>query len=439
MSTVGRYREQLGSAQTTHVGQRWLHQNGTQLQTATYQVNSNFVTDPRVKVKRCWDELHPGPPYKDGGRLYMIRSENPFFHVQGHVNHTKKSGSLEYKYVGGFTPSSFASSQIPSSDLGGAGESGPYTEGGGFGDPSALGPTVYNRMRPRMSALDLGVFLGESREIPRMLKQTAFGFHKIWKRLGGHSEVLTPKAVANEWLNTQFGWKPFLSDLHKIINLQETVTKKIHNLRCRNGEWVKRKGTYSNTTGITNHVRWVNDNAPKVYPALPSAHLRFPYPGQGSKWGMTDTYTEETQKIWYEGHFRYWIPALEKDNDPYFHKVNVIRSLGLNISPSLVWNLTPWSWMADWFTNAGDVVDNITSRGTDNVASKHCYLMEHRYKRAVNSSVIHLWNEDVCCEWSQQVETKSRHAASSFGFDLAPGDFTPRQLSILAALGMSRH
>ena len=40
--------------------------------------------------------------------------------------------------------------------------------------------------------------------------------------------------------------------------------------------------------------------------------------------------------------------------------------------------------------------------------------------------------------WYAQVERKQRSVGSPFGFGLSPGDFSARQWSILAALGLTR-
>jgi hypothetical protein len=116
------------------------------------------------------------------------------------------------------------------------------------------------------------------------------------------------------------------------------------------------------------------------------------------------------------------------------------RLFGLNLTPDLVWNLTPWSWAIDWFTNFGDVVSNVSDMVTDGLVMRYGYIMEHTV--AKNTYTLEgfspLRGSLPVPPMSFVTETKVRRAANPFGFGFTWDGLSPRQLAIAAALGLSK-
>jgi hypothetical protein len=115
--------------------------------------------------------------------------------------------------------------------------------------------------------------------------------------------------------------------------------------------------------------------------------------------------------------------------------------LGLDPSPDTVWNLAPWSWAADWFTNAGDVVSNLSDFASGGLVMAYGYMMEHSsvtdsYRLADHTGLIPMMGKPRSLD--VVTETKLRIRANPFGFGVAWDGLSPFQLSILAALGLSR-
>jgi hypothetical protein len=150
------------------------------------------------------------------------------------------------------------------------------------------------------------------------------------------------------------------------------------------------------------------------------------------------------RRVWFDGAFTYYLPKAEGDGPlgKWFNSLQKWKAVyGLTLDPEVVWNLAPWSWAADWFANTGDVISNVTDLMTDGLVMHYGYVMEH----VVESDEI------VLSGWTPQKgsfpsdlkivvvrETKTRLRASPYGFGLTFEDFSPRQLAILAALGISR-
>lgn len=402
--------------------------------------NRNIFSGQDVaEVEKTIDELHYGPPYTSGGPFENYKSEYPYDQIQGNAVYNKKVGLTTYRYTGGFVPSGFGTAAFPYSDLKNVGTSGPY--GPGYGDPSSYGAQAWNRFRPKTSGFDGATFLGELKDLPGMLKSAAKQANDIYKTLGGKrsSNPLMPKELAKHYLEHNFGWSPFINDLKKLYKTYQDQDRIYRRLQRQNGNWLKKGGIVLETGTVTDKQDTFAEDAPYVWPALPTALLAFPYSGRPNKWGNTLFETQTEQKIWFEGSFRYYLPGLNtsgSQNWNYIH--SIVQIYGLRVSPSTIWNLTPWSWLADWFGNVGDVVDNITATIYDRLLARYAYLMSTSRRKRFNASVVHTCNGAVNCLWHQRIEAKHRVSASPFGFSLQAGQLSAYQWSILAALGMSR-
>jgi len=121
------------------------------------------------------------------------------------------------------------------------------------------------------------------------------------------------------------------------------------------------------------------------------------------------------------------------------------KLLGARITPSTIWELTPWSWLVGWFFNASDLIANISSLNSDNLVMRYGYIMHHTVgKRTVMYSDLKpagISGSGSCpaSVWSEGYRTlKTRHAATPYGFGLNVQEFTPRRLAILMALGLTK-
>lgn len=391
----------------------------------------NYATLGRVHRTRadCYDQLHSGPPYKEGGPFDLRTFDDSAGDVccQG----THLSVNSQWKYDGGFVCMYSALSPVFSRGLSML----DITQGGGqwadWGDPSEFGATGWERFRPGRSSADLGVFLGEIRDLPRMLKGTAKFFKDLWSAKGGSLKSFGPKDVADHWLNTQFGWLPFLSDMRKFYNTYKNIDRMINHIVRNNGQWRRRGGIIEQSS----EEETLSESAVTAHSPVLNSYFYNPFGVSGYH-----KISRKTETIaWFEGCFRYYIPALMLgDKHVKYWKQKAIRLLfGGTISPALLWELTPWSWLIDYFSNVGDIVANMDTGWAENLVAKYAYVMRtERDVITVSSdcnipSVPHM-------DWEFPIERKSRLAADPFGFSSSWGDLTSRQWSILAALGISR-
>lgn len=395
---------------TETLGYRFSYYNGVR-QYYTAVKSPSFY--PSYKVTT--DELHPNFP-KSGGPL-DIREVSVTFGDMGPVligTFCAHPQNPTWKYTVGDayfgklrcmrTPLS-----VPTSDL-------TYTE--------SLGPDAWMRFKPVKPVVGLGQAVAELRDIKGLV------FQKLRFFKGAIQRFIEASRKAGGWyLAVQFGWRPMVSDLLSLLDSVRRLDRQIAELRDKNGKYQRKSGTLFDTTDYTHTVA----------------------SGGVVPWSVTNPVTEIYQTVndraWFKGVFRYYIPGLD---DPRWGNFNATRELwDLSITPELLWQLMPWSWLIDWASNVGSVISNLQSQIADQVVARYAYVMHRRRTRTFlqGKGLITYQDESVykppktrpvSCTQDIVQETKCRAEASPFGFGLDMTSLSSYQLSILGALGMSR-
>jgi hypothetical protein len=293
-------------------------------------------------------------------------------------------------------------------------------------DLNAMGATAIARCKPTNPVANVGTALGELfREgLPSLLGS------QLWK-----DKSKLAKGSAGEYLNYQFGWTPIVSDIKNVAYAAANSDAILSSYERNAGKIVRRRYEFP-----------VEESGSTVSLG--------PYPGSlpdfDSVWLMDDSVpmpellaaTRTYRKVWFSGAFTYHLPT------GYNSRIGVADAaakasvlLGLELSPDVVWNLMPWSWAVDWFSNAGDVISNLSDWATDGLAMKWGYVMEH-IVHTVTYTLSGLSPYGKGGSYASPVvsyyEIKRREKASPFGFGLDWNGLSPRQLAIAAALGITR-
>lgn len=117
------------------------------------------------------------------------------------------------------------------------------------------------------------------------------------------------------------------------------------------------------------------------------------------------------------------------------------RVLGTNITPEVLWELAPWSWLLDWKVNVGDAISNYTRfSDSSGLVLRYGYLMRKTLaQRTYTAETIRLKAGNLnSLQRTFTVIQKERYKATPFGFGLNPNTFSVDQWAILAALGLSK-
>lgn len=322
------------------------------------------------------------------------------------------SGSATYNlYKGGVFPADPASISFWS----------PSSAGTPPGQSSlnAAGTTAISRCKPTSPHFSLAQSLGELREGA----PTIPGVHS-WEN---RTRPLLGNA-GGEYLNVQFGWLPLVSDVRKFY---ESATKSDSILAQyrRNANRKIRRGYDFPTTVTTRQASGSIQLVPAIFGAFA--------PGTVSE--------TVTTRRWFRGAFRYYLPSTDSFQNRVRRKAQEANQLfGVIPTPEVLWELTPWSWAVDWFTNVGDVMSNISSFATDGLVLQYGYIMEH--KRVHGEIVVTASPQQVkdyglsrnVFKRTYVREYKVRYPANPYGFGIDDTSLTKRQLSILGALGLTQ-
>ena len=285
-------------------------------------------------------------------------------------------------------------------------------------DGSSIAATAYNRMKPTKPNFNGFNAIWELKDLPGMLQQ----------RLRNSPLI----DISNYWLALKFGWEPLLRDIISLVQTQMNAQKRLAQLIRDNGRPVRRRVQLSNSTNQVYSATGTS-YAVVVAPAL----VTYFYSG-------IPAYSDsiyQVDKIWASAQFRYWLPGGPRDIN--WTRNMKARIFGLNPTPRQLYNSIPWTWLIDWFTNLGDVLNNLSAEVADRLAADRFYIMREVGTEARRDVVVPLYDENLipfsaAGTGITRSVCKTRLHGDPFGLNTSENTLTGMQLSILGALGMSR-
>lgn len=289
---------------------------------------------------------------------------------------------------------------------------------------NALGAVAIARVSPTNPVADLSTFIGELREgLPRLGIETFRSRSQIARNAG------------SDYLNLEFGWKPLVSDLQKFAYAVRNKDKILAQYERNSGKPVRRSMELLNE--VSTEVEVTANKLPPPFPIY--FHI-----DKNIKKGTLRRVRTTNHRIWFSGSFTYYLSLSKDSRKRFLQEAN--KLFGVRLTPETVWNLTPWSWAADWVGNLGDVIHNISAFHSDGLVMPYAYLMEE-YSISETfelSGVVFNYdsNRPIPGNYSQTFTTtgKKRVSATPFGFGLLPDvNFTSRQKAIIAALGLTKN
>jgi len=300
-------------------------------------------------------------------------------------------------------------------------------------DLDELGTIAISRCSPANPAANVLTFLGEllSDGLPKL---AGSGLKEL--RALGSKEV--GKLLGHEYLNYEFGWKPFISDLRSIANLILTAEKQLRNFENNSGKLVRRRYEFPPDVSFSPEVKlnlvgsdpWINPSSDALY-----------------RRGVTPTgqvfYLDRIERRqWFSGAFTYYLPPADSlRNGIARYVIEARKLLGLSLTPDNVWALTPWSWAVDWFSDVHELLNNWTNWAIDNQVLAYGYMMEHSITQRTYNFVgtpTFVSGTVKPVPLTLVHESKIRRQATPFGFGLDWDDFTSTQTAIATSLGLTR-
>lgn len=282
---------------------------------------------------------------------------------------------------------------------------------------------VFARSNPSRASVDVPAAVGELRELPALLYKAGKtmlrnGVVKTFKPTYRHADwAALPRGAANTYLAYEYGWKPFLSDLKKLLDFQAQVIRRERELKNLHS-----KGGLSRTVQISTDRAELIQTGVFVESALFTCYGTNSVTTVRKRWGTAK---------WLPDH-----PSLPV-TDVELHKQAVQAVYGLSLSPRTAWELIPWSWLIDWASDVGDYLE--ANRNTVGATCVGANLMTHT--KTVHKFYAMTCNLPITAGMGEAtivVETKLRGPFSSpiLFSDIPHMDV--RKTSILGALGIQR-
>jgi hypothetical protein len=291
-----------------------------------------------------------------------------------------------------------------------------------WSDLNALGATAISNTIPTNPVIDSSVAIAE------LLRE---GIPNLMDLQDLKDRLAFFRTLGSNYLNIEFGWKPLVADLKNAVKAISDTEKILAQLQRDSGRRVHRKFRFHDAVYTS-----ANESAypgTLMFESVPLTLM--------SQAGHTTT-ENHTCKTWFSGSYTF---DYEPDQLSELSRIATQARLlyGLEMNPEVVWNLTPWSWLVDWFANVGPVLHNLSAFAQDGLVLNYGYLMHYSVRKNTYSArgIKLLRGGDFpFTEVSTvfDVESKRRIRATPYGFGLVFDSFSVRQLAILTALGLTR-
>lgn len=291
-----------------------------------------------------------------------------------------------------------------------------------------LGATAISRCKPTNSVADASTFLGElyKEGLPHLVGSS------LWEKK--NNEALAKRA-SGEFLNVEFGWLPMVRDVRSFANAAYQANAVLKQYERDAGKVVRRRYNFPDQVEISDEIGGGSTTVAFYGPS--NSNFQTP----DTPIGSFHKRTEVRHKRWFSGAFTYALPSgYDSRSELDRYALLADKVLGITPSPETLWNLAPWSWAVDWFSNTGDVISNIEAWKADGLVMLWGYMMETstiKYIYTKPKTGLN-YNNSPAHPLIFVTETKTRRGANPFGFGISWDGLSPIQRAIAAAIGITR-
>jgi hypothetical protein len=404
------------------------------------------------------DEVHPGPPYRAVGPFKSVQYHLPSSDRVGYGHYTNqgRTSNLGHytAYDGAFID-----------DGSWLGESYSTIAGKTIANVPSLSQyhtAAWDQLKPKLPKAGLAQFIYELKDLPGQLQTTAELFHLRWKELssglrnrdprapGLFVPYMGPKEASDQFLNEEFGWKPFISDIQKLFDVFLNTTEYIANIVRDNGQWIRKRrvleesDVFSSPASVGLGSATIPSSEMRDVEGFPMCQLmNTPFSGQGR--GYCVQSNRDISRVWAVGDFKFYRDEFDVPIDQNsIDLINSVRRLitiyGLRINPTLLYKVYPWTWAVDWFTGLGKHIERLDDFIQDGIVSRGLCVMKTTTKVMTKTSVLNFYSGQLTLNFQRWYTFKQREYADTglYGFNVPWNQLTPRQWAILGAIGISR-
>lgn len=286
------------------------------------------------------------------------------------------------------------------------------------GSIKALVPEVA-KSHPGSPPMSIPNFLYELKDLPKMLMHAGEKAKILEDAANAKSKkdvlkhLYSDKAIAKDWLNYNFGWAPFVSDVKDLGGIATWLDRR---LRALNGKRSIR------TSGELGEL-------------IGKAQNRYSYgAGYLSYKVQRDFY--HSQKEWWVAHWRVNQLTLAAIMDS--PSALALNAAGAADLPSVIWNAMPWSWLTDWVADVGSLMETYSNQlGVTLSSVNH---MKHTKREVFLSQHPDSGSYPPMEPGHVMIDTKWRSSSLPTIFNSVRGldVLTPSKLATLGSLGVTR-
>jgi hypothetical protein len=293
------------------------------------------------------------------------------------------------------------------------------------------GQRFIDRTRPTQPRADISQFLGELNRLPTFLIDGSLQTFAKAARLAG-----------GQYLNVAFGWKPFISDLVKWVSNLLTLQKQLEQYLRDSGRVVRRRAEDPRVVNfeVKSTLGFVNGGCYFLDGSDPFGRHYFNTPDSNAA-GTAELWKTTTEQYKFSGAYMYYLETKEDLWSQITLQGQLARKLlGVDLSPNLLYQLAPWSWLVDWVTNLGTAIRLADAFSKDGLVLRYGYLQRETIvdnTMAVKGIRYDRYNPGLITS-TFRTHWKERFRASPYGFALNPNEFSVGQWAILAALGLTK-
>ncbi len=247
------------------------------------------------------------------------------------------------------------------------------------------------------------------------------------------------RSAGDKYLNVQFGWIPFLNDLFGIFRAVIEFNSIVRQYERDSGRWVRRKYRFPVLATASANISLGTGQVGML--GLSRSDIQSFFLSPGLDTGNLSYMDTVQQRTWFSGCYTYYLNGGQQSLDKLVRAEDEInRVLGTRLTPDVIWQITPWTWLFDWFFNAQEAITNFSRFQSDSLVLRYGYLMRHTVASRIYAvGPLYLKSGGtITPKKTFQVVQKERYRATPYGFALNVEDFNPQRIATLIALGFTK-
>jgi hypothetical protein len=294
-------------------------------------------------------------------------------------------------------------------------------------DKNQLAWEILANTNPSVPEVNIPAFIGEMKDIPGLVRNWGRNLIAVRRQsqlqrflMRGNAPKIAARTAANWHLTKRWAIAPLVKDLVNLYNFQKSVNNRMTELYAlRDGRTLRRRchfGTFSaiaDTTPVLHGLAFVVTGRRRVVTRCKT-------------WGTAEWKLLPNSKLPLLGYN----PLLRKA----WTSVTAANSYG---ALAAAWELTPWSWLVDWFSSVGTCIN--ASNNALGLTFGRLSLMRHSLSISEYKALSPFPPTITLDGWYvEEMERKERYPV----FPVIPVPLptlpvlTTRQLSILGALAV---